>query len=395
MDLNALVRQQIAHAYANAPAIRAMMDAAGVKPDAVQSVADLAHIPVTSKERLQELQAENPPFGGFLAVPLTQLSRIYLSPGPIYDPQGIEDPLAEANARQVFSEAGFTSEDIVINTFMYHMVPAGLALDAGVRIVGATVVPLGPGNIELQIKVMLDLKATGYLGTPSFLQMIYDKAKEMGLPPSALPLKKAFFAAEPYLPSQRQVFEGEYGLVTSQAYATADLGIIGYERPGKAGWYIPQSLLVQICSPESGEELPLGELGEVVVTTMNPAYPLIRFGTGDLSIMEMDGQDRKLKGWMGRSGEAVKVRGMFLHPNSLKAALAGFPNVSKFQAVVGRDGSRDTVTLNVVLSEGALDKEAVMEAIKAAARLSINAVEVVSAEQIEGSRIVRDARDHQ
>jgi phenylacetate-CoA ligase len=389
-DLNALLRQQISHAYANAPAIQQIMDAAGIKPDHIQNTGDLSKIPVTSKDKLQEMQQQNPPFGGFLGVPLKQLQRIYLSPGPIYDPEGMEDEAGQLAAKEAFSEAGFGGDDIVINAFLYHMVPAGLLLDSALRLVGATVVPLGPSNTEVHIKVMMDLKVTGYAGTPSFLELIYDKTIEMGIPAQAIPLKKAFFSAEPYTPSQREKFEKTYGLTTSQAYATADLGIIGYEKPGKAGLYIPQNLVVQVCDPQTGEELPNGELGEVVVTTLNPAYPLIRLGTGDLSIMDMEGDARKLRGWMGRSGEAVKVRGMFLHPNGIRIALAPYTNIQKWQAVVEREGSRDHVTLQVILSEGSVDSEAIINAVSQATRLSLNGVEVVEA--VEGSRLIRDAR---
>lgn len=395
--LDALLREQIAHAYQNAPAFKKIMDDAGVKPADIQTVADLARIPITTKDRLQEMQQANPPFGGFLAVPIQQLQRIYISPGPIYDPHGFGDEAAENAAQEAFEQAGFTAEDIVINTFMYHMVPAGLLLDAVGRQIGATVVPMGPGNLEVQVKVIMDLGVTAYVGTTSFLQMIYDKAGEFGIPPEKLPLKKAFFTAELYTPAQRQKYEGDYKLITSQAYGTADLGIIGYEPPGVTGFYVPQNLIVQICDPQTGEELEYGQPGDVVVTTFNKTYPLIRFSPGDLSALEITtdkhgNPQRKLLGLLGRSGEAIKVRGMFLHPNALKKALASFPNIKTFQAVVGREGTRDTVTLHLVLENGSIDTEAVAEAVKNAARLSVNAVEVV--EQVEGTRLVRDTRTY-
>jgi phenylacetate-CoA ligase len=389
-ELNTVLHQHIAYAYAHAPAIKDRMDQAGVKPDDIQTVADLSKIPIITKDAFQKLQQENPPFGGFLAVPLQALRRIYLSPGPIYDPQGKANETGLSTLKQMFAEAGFTEGDIVVNTFLYHITPAGLVFDEGIQQVGATVVPMGPGNIELQIKVIMDLKITGYIGVPSFLEMIYDKAAEMGIPPQAIPLKRAFFTAEPYFKAQREKFEKNFGLVTTQALSTADLGIIGYERPGQSGLYIPGNLIVQICDPETGQELPHGQLGEIVGTTLNPVYPLIRFGTGDLSIMEMEGDTAKLLGWMGRSGEAVKVRGMFLHPNSIRAALAPFANITQWQAVVGREGSRDTVTLQLILSNGDVDKTAIAEAVSKSARLTINTVEIVST--IEGSRLIRDTR---
>jgi phenylacetate-CoA ligase len=384
------INDAIAHAYQNAPAFARIMDAAGLHPDDIQNVDDLAKIPVLSKDRFQELQQEAPPFGGFLAVPLRELQRIYLSPGPIYDPHGLDDADVRQAGVEALHEAGFTPDDIAINTFLYHMVPAGLLLDQILRDIGTTVVPMGPGNTDFQVKVILDLGITAYVGTPSFLQMIYDKAGDQ------LPLQKAFFSAEMYTPSQRALFEGEYGLRTAQAYATADLGILAYERPGHSGLYIPQNLIMQICDPQTGDLLPDGEMGEVVVTSLNRAYPLIRFGTGDLSVMERESGDgserRKLLGLMGRSGEAIKVRGMFLHPNALKGSLADFENIEKFQARVWREGSRDQVTLQLVLSEGDIDEQAVIDAVQAEARLSINAVELVEA--IDGSRLVVDTRSY-
>jgi phenylacetate-CoA ligase len=384
------INDAIAHAYQNAPAFARIMDAAGLHPDDIQNVDDLAKIPVLSKDRFQELQQEAPPFGGFLAVPLRELQRIYLSPGPIYDPHGLDDADVRQAGVEALHEAGFTPDDIAINTFLYHMVPAGLLLDQILRDIGTTVVPMGPGNTDFQVKVILDLGITAYVGTPSFLQMIYDKAGDQ------LPLQKAFFSAEMYTPSQRALFEGEYGLRTAQAYATADLGILAYERPGHSGLYIPQNLIMQICDPQTGDLLPDGEMGEVVVTSLNRAYPLIRFGTGDLSVMERESGDgserRKLLGLMGRSGEAIKVRGMFLHPNALKGSLADFENIEKFQARVWREGSRDQVTLQLVLSGGSIDEQAVIDAVQAEARLSINAVELVEA--IDGSRLVVDTRSY-
>jgi phenylacetate-CoA ligase len=370
------------------------MDAAGLHPDDIQNVDDLAKIPVLSKDRFQELQQEAPPFGGFLAVPLRELQRIYLSPGPIYDPHGLDDADMRQAGVEALHEAGFTPDDIAINTFLYHMVPAGLLLDQILRDIGSTVVPMGPGNTDFQVKVILDLGITAYVGTPSFLQMIYDKAGEMGI--DQLPLQKTFFSAEMYTPSQRALFEGEYGLRTAQAYATADLGVLAYERPGHSGLYIPQNLIMQICDPQTGDLLPDGEMGEVVVTSLNPAYPLIRFGTGDLSVMERESGDgserRKLLGLMGRSGDAIKVRGMFLHPNALKGPLADFENIEKFQARVWREGSRDQVTLQLVLSGGSIDEQAVISAVQTQARLSINAVELVDA--IDGSRLIVDTRSY-
>lgn len=389
LDLNA----HIQHAYDNAPAVRQIMDSVGVKPAEIQTPEDLQKIPVTSKDRLQQMQQENPPFGGFLAVPIKKLQRIYISPGPLYDPHGYGDEASQDAAKEAFERSGFTADDVVLNTFLYHMVPAGLLMDEAIATLGATIVPTGPGNIDIQLKVILDLNITAYVGTPSFLEMILAKAEEMGI--KRLPLKKAFFSAEPYMPSQRQKFEGAYGLVTSQAYATADLGILAYEIPGKQGLYVPRSIIIQVCSPETGDLLEEGQLGEVVVTHMSRTYPMIRFGTGDLSIMQTvtheDGTTQQmLKGWMGRSGEAIKVRGMFLHPNTIKQAAAIFPTVQQIQAVVGRDGARDSLILQIICNDKTLNTDELAQKVSELARLNIDRVELV--ESIEGTRTIRDTR---
>jgi phenylacetate-CoA ligase len=387
-DLNERLKSQLAYAYANAPAVKSMFEQAGLALNDVQMVVDLQKLPVTSKDRFIEMQQANPPFGGWLAVPIEHLHRIYLSPGPIFDPFAIEDQSFE-DVVDALTRAGFGKGDIVLNAFLYHMVPAGLFFDEGIRRAGAVVVPLGPGNVDIQVKVILDLKIVGYIGTPSFLSMILDKMAEMGIPKEVIPLRKAFFSAEPYPPSLRAKFEGEYGLKTSQAYATADLGIVAYEVYGEQGFILPKNLIVELVDPQTGEWVPEGTPGEVVVTTFDKAYPLLRFGTGDMAVM-IPGAGR-LFGLVGRSGEAVKVRGMFLHPNQLRFATASFNGIAAMQAIVTRDGDYDRVTLQVVKQDGAnLDPEALKNAIKQVAQLSINAVEFVEA--VDGQRLIVDAR---
>ena len=387
----------VAHAYDHAPAFRALMDGAGLRPADIRGVADLPRIPVTSKDDLIRMQQENPPFGGWLAVPLGSLQRVYLSPGPIYDPHGTDDEEMLAAAVQALQAGGLAAGDRVLNAFLYHMVPDGLLLDEALRHLGATVVPMGPGNTDLQIKVMRDLGVNAYVGTPSFLDVIYKKVGDMGLPSEALPLRKAFFTAEPYPPALRQKFEGEYGLHTAQAYGTADLGLIAYEQAGVTGMVIPDNLIVEIADPQTGDSLPYGEVGEVVVTTFSRVYPLIRFGTGDLGVMA--GGPRRLMALVGRSGEAVKVRGMFLHPNQLKAVAGAFPEIKQMAAVVTRQESRDVLTVQVELAEGrgALNREAFAENLKQAlreqGRLRVDAVEFVEPGTIEpGQRLIRDER---
>lgn len=396
-DINAQLRDLVAHAYAHAPAIQARMDEAGVAPSQIQGVDDLAKIPVLNKDALVEIHAQNPPFGGFLTIDPADLPRIYISPGPIYDPQ---PPPADPEAQLApFRYIGIGRGDRVLNTFMYHLTPAGILLDEAVRACGATVIPTGPGNTELQIMMMMALGASGFLGQPSYLMTLLDKAAEMGLGAEAVPLKKALFSAEPYTPSQRARFEGDYGMKTTSAYGTADLGFIGYTREDLQGFCIMPSIYLQICDPETGAPLPAGETGEIVATTLNRAYPLIRFGTGDLGALSPQSQceGQQLLGLFGRSGDAIKVRGMFLHPNQLQYAVMQFPQIKDLQVVITRPQNRDVATVNVELHEGASSEgvaEKLMALAQAALRLRIDAVHFVAAGGIDpNARKIIDERE--
>ncbi len=395
---DARIRELVVHAYAHAPAIKNILDAAGVTPADIQSAADLNKIPVTSKDRLVEIHQANPPFGGFLAVDPDTLPRIYISPGPIYDPQPI-NPEGNEALLTPFKYVGFGKGDRVLNTFMYHLTPAGLLLDEGLRACGATVIPSGPGNTELQIMMMSALNVTGFVGQPSYLMAMLDKIGEMGIPKEGVTIKKALFSAEPYMPNQRERFEGEYGMKTTSAYGTADLGFIGYTKSGIQGFCITDNVYLQICDPQTGAELPAGEIGEVIATTFNKAYPLIRFGTGDLGALaaapECDG-GQQLLGLYGRSGEAIKVRGMFLHPNQLLAAKLQFPQIKTMQAIITRPENRDYVLLKIELNDGADGAglgEKLQGLAQAAIRLKIDEVVMVPAGEIKpGERTVKDER---
>lgn len=391
------IQELVEHAYSNAPAISKIMDDAGVKPTDIQSPTDLAKIPVLSKDELVEIHQNNPPFGGFLTIDPDDLPRIYISPGPIYDPQPPSDDTDSLLAP--FKYIGIGRGDRVLNTFMYHLTPAGILFDEGIRGCGATVLPTGPGNTELQIMMMMALNATGFVGQPSYLMTLLDKAQEMGMGPDAVPIKKALFSAEPYTPAQQQRFEGEYGMKTTSAYGTADLGFLGYTMSGVQGFCLMNNIYMQICDPNTGEILPDGEIGEIVVTTFNKAYPLIRFGTGDLGALatepQCDGQ--QLLGLYGRSGDAVKVRGMFLHPNQLKMAMMQVPEIKDMQVVITRPENKDVVTFYVELNEGE-SGEGTAEKLKAlaqqAVRLRIDEVNFVEAGHIDPSaRKILDQRE--
>jgi len=401
-DHNDRVRELAARAYAYAPAMKQIMDAAGVTPSAIDGVDDLHKIPVLSKDKLVELHHAHPPFGGFLAMDADDLPRIYISPGPIFDPQ----PPYSGNgwaSLEVFEYVGFGRGDRVLNTFLYHLVPAGILIDEALRAVGATVIPTGPGNTDIQIQVMMALKATGFVGQPSYLMTILDKCNEMGIPKESVPIKKALFSAEMYTPTQRARFEGEYGMKTTSAYGTADVGLIAFTMGDMQGFCITENVYMQVCDPLTGAPLPAGEIGEVVVTLYNPNYPLIRFGTGDLGALApvpdpATGGRQQLLGLFGRSGEAVKVRGMFMHPNQLRFGLARFAeSIKLYQVVITRPENKDVVTVRVELQPGVESSEALdsglRTAIETAARLRVDTVEFVAAGALDPTqRTIQDAR---
>jgi phenylacetate-CoA ligase len=390
------------HAYAHAPAVRAIFDEAGLTPSDIRTVADLDKIPLTSKDRLVELQRAAPPFGGFLAAPANQLQHIHLSPGPLYEPDAGESAVMDT-IREICAIAGFTAGDVVINTFGYHLIPTGMAIDHVLCGMGVTVIPAGVGSAELQVKMMLDLKVTGFVGAPSWLMAVIQKAGEMGLNfKENSGLRKALVSAEPLPPAMRQAFVDKYGLQVTNAYGTAELGFLAYNAEGGMTMRLLETSIVQVVNPETGKSVGAGEVGEVVVTTFNETYPLIRLGTGDLA-MNVDpapGQSRQGERaiiLVGRVGEAVKVRGMFVHPNQLRFAMMQAQGVARFQAVVTRPESRDELTLRVALTDPAADRPALTEglaaAVQSACRVKVDRVEFVSlADWGEEQAVILDRR---
>ena len=338
----------VAHAHANAPAVRRILDRAGVDPARVTAVADLERVPITRKDELLELQRADPPFGGFLAVPPDQLARAFMSPGPLFDPQGLDpDYWRFAPA---LDAAGFRHGDVVLNACAHHMTPLGLMFDEAARHLGCTVLPSGVGNTELQVTMARGLGATAYCGTPSFLKIILDKAIELGLDPRAdLQMRRAFVAAEMLPESLRSDIEA-LGTTVRQGYGTADLGCLGYECQAPGGMHVPASAIVEIVDPQTGRNVPAGQPGEVVATVNRTTYPLLRFGTGDLSQLDVapcacGRASPRLVRIMGRVGDAVKVRGMFVHPRQVAEVLARFPDVERYQLVVTRAAHRDELTV--------------------------------------------------
>ncbi len=348
------LRQTIAHAYMNAPRFRAAMDAAGVGPRDIHRLADLSRIPITRKDDLPAIQAEDLPFGGLAAVPMRSLKRIFMSPGNIYDLQGQGADFWRF--RPALAAAGFRSGDIVLNTFAYHLTPAGFMLDGALRAQGCVVVPSGPGNTETQVRIASDLGATGYVGTPSFLYTILKKAAEMRSP---LQLEVAWVTAEMLPDSLRHELETDYGIRVLQGYGTADLGMLAYECLEKKGMHLHPEVILEVLDLETQEPAAPGHPGLVVATILDETYPLIRFATGDLSAFMEDqsctcGRTApKLAGILGRVGDAVKVKGMFVRGSQMEEVLKRFPEVGKFQAVVTREAHQDRLRYIVEVNSGA------------------------------------------
>ncbi|WP_420628295.1 phenylacetate--CoA ligase family protein [Candidatus Leptofilum sp.] len=403
-DLDAKLRETVRHAYENAPAVRERFEKAGIMPSDIQGVADLPKIPVLPKDEIVALQQANPPFGGMLGIPPEKVTHIFFSPGPIYEPAPEPDEGAWDVAVGALKTTGFKPGDVVLNSFTYHLVPAGYLFDNALVRLGCTVVPGGTGSAELQLKMMQDLKVTGYSGTPSFLMSLIKKAEASGLDfKNDLQLKTAIFSAEPLPPTLRQTFVEEYGLAVGNAYATADFGLLALNTgDGMAMPLLPEPI-IEVVDSETGQPVGPGEAGEVVATNFSRAYPLIRIGTGDMA-MNMDpnpGQSQQTERsiiLVGRSGEAAKVRGMFVHPNQLRFATGQIPGVQKVQGVVSRPEHKDYFVVRVEV-EG-VDETAVTDRIKTAVqglcRVRVDEVEFIAPGSLaDNAPGMVDARDWQ
>jgi phenylacetate-CoA ligase len=312
----------------------------------ITSRAALATLPVTRKADLGELQKASKPFGGLNGAPAAALARIFMSPGPIYDPEG-RRPDFWRTARPLFA-AGFRKGDVVLNSFSYHLTPAGSMFETGLHHLGCAVIPGGVGQTELQVRAIVDLEPAGYVGTPSFLKMLLEKSDELGL--STRSIKRAVVSGEAFMPVVR-AFLAERGIDAYQAYGTADLGVIGYETPAREGLVLSEDLIVEIVRPGTGDPVADGEVGEVVVTNFNPEYPLVRFATGDLSAVlagtsRCGRTNRRVKGWMGRADQTTKVRGLFVHPHQVAEVLRRH-GLARARLVVANEAGEDRMTLRV------------------------------------------------
>jgi phenylacetate-CoA ligase len=345
------------------PPLRERLRAAGLEPTELTGLAELDRIPILTKDDLVDVQAAVPPFGGLLSADAT-VRRIFQSPGPLYEPELDEpDPWRWAPA---LAAAGFGSQDIVLNTSGYHLTPLGAMFEEAVHALGGAVVPAGVGNLELQVQACVDLGVTAYIGLPSYLKALLEKAHELGAARS-LRFERAFVAAEPLPPSLRDWLE-ERVPVLRQGYGTAEAGNLGYECELKTGFHVPDDALVEVCALDTGHALWNGEEGQVVATLFRADYPLVRLGTGDLSAFmtepcDCGRQTPRLVGWLGRVGEAVKVRGMFLHPRQVRSVMSEIPDVTRYRFVVEREEHRDLLRCEFVPAAGA-DAATVAETVK-------------------------------
>jgi phenylacetate-CoA ligase len=373
-------------AWEHAPALRDRLGAAGLKPHKL-TIESLARLPVLRKDELLHAQRAAPPFAGWLGVAIGDAARLYRSPGPILDPEGRDDDYWRF-APALFA-AGIRPGDVVVNTLSYHLTPAGHMMDGGLRALRCPVVPSGPGSTEVQAQLLGEYPIAGFIGTPSFLAAVLEAAHRAGINHQ---LRCAFVIAEMLPESLRQRLQQHSGIRVRQGYGTADLGSVAYECSACNGMHIPRETLVELINPNTSRPAGIGEVGEVVVTALNPTYPLMRFGTGDLAFMAVGEctcgrTGPRLDRIVGRVGDAVKVRGMFVHPFEVDGVMARYPEVARYQIVVTRAGDSDEMVVRVELAPGAapqtLIRDRVTQGVTDGLRLRAT-VEVVPAGTLAG-----------
>ncbi|MGE0499145.1 MAG: phenylacetate--CoA ligase family protein [Ramlibacter sp.] len=396
-QLMAALPAQVAHAQSRSPAFADLLQ--GVDAAAVTTREALARLPVIRKHELLERQmAARPqdPFGGFSAVARgARMRRVYASPGPIYEPEGAATDYWRA-ARALYA-AGFREGDLAHNAFSYHMTPGAFIMESGAHALGCTVFPAGTGQTEQQLQAIAELRPEGYLGTPSFLRILVDKATEAGSDISSL--RKGLVGGEAFPPSLRDWFS-ERGMAIYQSYATADLGLIAYETESREGLVLDEGVIVEIVRPGTGDPVAEGEVGEMVVTTLNPDYPLVRFGTGDLSAVlpgtcPTGRTNTRIKGWMGRADQTTKIRGMFVHPSQVADIARRFPEVLKARLVVTGEMANDAMTLQVETASAPQGLDArIGEAIRDVTKLR-GEVQLLSPGSLPNDgKVIEDARSY-
>jgi phenylacetate-CoA ligase len=396
-QLMAALPAQVAYAQEATGAFGQIL--AGVAAARVKSRDALARLPVTRKSELlerQKAQRARDPFGGFSALVRGPcMPRIYASPGPIYEPDGSTRDYWRVG-RAMYA-AGFRSGDLVHNSFSYHMTPGAFIMESGAHAVGCTVFPAGVGQTEQQLQAIAELRPVAYAGTPSFLRILVEKAQETGSDLSSL--RKGMVGGEAFPPSLRDWFL-ERGLNVFQSYATADLGLIAYETSARQGMVVDEGVIVEIVRPGTGDPVPAGEVGEVVVTTLNPGYPLIRFGTGDLSAL-LAGPDPtgrtnlRIKGWLGRADQTTKIRGMFVHPSQVADIARRFPEIVKARLVVSGEMANDIMTLQVEAAAPVQGLDArIGEVVRDVTKLRAQVLLVAPGTLPNDGKVIEDARSY-
>ncbi len=358
----------------------------------VNSREGLARLPVTRKSALIALQAAMPPFGGLNATPIAQLAKIFVSPGPINDPEGVGvDWWRTARA---FYAAGFRAGDLVLNTFSYHLTPAGSMFETGLRALGCCVIAGGVGQTDMQLATIAALKPNGYVGTSSFLKLLLEKASAQQIDVSSI--RRALVSGEAFLPATQR-YLADCGIEAMQCYGTADLGIIAYETSAREGLVVEEDRIVEIVRPGTGDVVPDGEVGEVVVTTFNKDYPLVRFATGDLSavlpgLSSCGRTNMRIRGWLGRADQTTKVRGMFIHPEQIAAVLQRHPQIIKASLTVSHDGEQQDQMLLRYEAELALDAVKIEEDLRDLTKLRGSVEQVAIGDLGNTGKVIEDMR---
>ncbi|MBA3324083.1 MAG: phenylacetate--CoA ligase family protein [Rhodobacteraceae bacterium] len=388
-DLVEALPRQIRQAMAAAPGLAAHL--AGVDPDAVVDRAALARLPVLRKSGLAAAQADAPPFGGFATRPASDMDHVFQSPGPIYEPGRRGQDWWRLG--RFLHACGIGRGDIVQNCFSYHLTPAGLMFESAAEAVGAAVLPAGTGQTELQVQAARDVGTTAYAGTPDYLKVILEAADAAGV---RLMIVKAAVSGGALFPALRAAY-AERGIACLQCYATADLGLIAYESQGGEGMIVDEGVVVEIVRPDGGEPAPDGEVGEVVVTTLNPDYPLVRFATGDLSAVlpgpsPCGRTNMRITGWMGRADQTAKIRGMFVRPEQVAALVARHPEVLRARVIADRMGEQDMLLVRVEAASA--DAAAIEASVRAVLKLR-GGVEVVAPGSLPNDgKVIEDRRTY-
>ena len=393
--LMAQLPRVIAAAKAHAPAYRRML--ANVRPEDITDRRALADLPLTRKSELIEMQRREPPFGGLNAAPISSLARVFSSPGPIYEVES-RRPDFFRMARAMYA-AGIRAGELIHVAFSYHLTPAGAMVDSAAQALGCPVIPAGTGQTELQLRTIADLKPDAYVGTPSFLKILIDRAAEQHSDIGSV--KKALVGAEAFPSALRSEFRAS-GIQALQCYGTADLGLIAYESTGPDGAVCPgmvldEGIIVELVHPGTGDPVPPGEVGEVVVTTLTPEYPLIRFATGDLSAVlagpsPCGRTNHRIKGWMGRADQTAKVRGMFVHPQQVAEIVRRHKSIIRARLVIERPASADQMSLFVEMGEPAESVSAIADSAQSVTKLRTEIVRVPEGSLPNDGKVIEDRR---